>query len=310
MQKKIVLFLIMTGLSVLMHCSYNSGESADIQAGNFPVLTAVPESDPVVLPAPAPLSRWSKSTHTTLSGIAASQWGLTSGRVNEISDASDYPDTYQSGLENGFNQQWSHAYIYDMWFGSVFYLWGDADEDFHDNIDGPPGGEGYNGGYAGYYYGSNQRTGDQYLGYALHYIEDVSLVLHSTAPTSIGLTVPYETTDMLTHHFDFEKWVENNMNSGWQLLNTVRNDYNYYVISDLKQALKNTAWASCAYRGTNSIGYAAWKEYRNCGYPTASGSGTAVLADNTTKMLINAARYAKGAIKYTLDKYGQWSAAY
>jgi len=231
--------------------------------------------------------------------------------VANINDASDDPDTYQAGLDHGYNQQWSHAYIYDDWFGSTFWLWGDADEDFHDNLLGPMGGEGYNGSYAGAYYGaSNQYQGDRYLGYALHYIEDVSITLHSTAPDSLGVTVPYYTVDMLTHHFDFETWVENNLSAGYKLLDAVASDYYYYAVTDPVQAIKNAAWASCAYKGTSSIGYSAWKEYRNCGYPTAAGSGSATLATNTKAMLISAARYAKGAIKFALDTYGQWTSAY
>jgi hypothetical protein len=272
------------------------------------------ENDPIVASdaaAAGAAPKWSEYTHRSLSSIAASQWGLSTGRASNISEASDDPDTYQAGLDNGYNQQWSHAYIYDDWFGAIFYLWGDADHDFHDNIDGPAGGEGYNGSYAGYHYGAaNQYQGDRYLGYALHYIEDVSITVHSTAPDSTGVTVPYYTLDMLTRHFDFEQWVHNNMNAGYMLLNAVANDWYYYPVTNLAQSIKNAAWASCAYKGTSSVGYSAWKEYRNSGYPTAAGTGSAALADNTRKMLIAAGRYAKGAVKYTLDRYGQWSSAY
>jgi hypothetical protein len=278
-------------------------------------LKVADENDPIVIPDSAamslPASRWSEFGHRSLSSVAATQWGLSAARIANISEASDDPDTYQSGLDNGYNQQWSHAYIYDILFGSVFYLWGDANEDFRDNIEGSTGGEGYNGYSAGYYYGNgSQYQGDRYVGYAMHFIEDVSLVLHSTSPTSMGITVSYNTVDMATNHFKFESWINNNLNSGHMLLNAVENDYSYYAITNTSQAAINAAWLSCAYRGTSSVGYSAWKAYRSAGYPTAAGSGSALLADNTRKMLIAAARYAKGAIKYSLDKYGQWAPQY
>ena len=141
-------------------------------------------------------------------------------------------------------------------------------------------------------------------------MEDVSITVHSTAPTSTGITVPMYTIDMVTHHFDFENWVNNNMNAGYNLIDAVASDYYYYPVTDVSQSVKNAAWASCSYKGTSSMGYAAWKEFRNAGYPTGAGTGSAALADNVKKMLISAGRYAKGVVKYTLDKYGQWDSAY
>jgi hypothetical protein len=296
-------------MTALFGCSLGVDRDQDITA---PVtLQAAAENDPITVPeAGGPAAKWSEYTHRSISSIAASQWGLSAGRAANISEASDDPDTYQSGIDNGYNQQWSHAYIYDRWFSTSFYLWGDADQDFHDNIAGPQGGEGYGGLFAGYFYGSNQYQGDRYLGYALHFIEDVSITVHSTAPTSTGITVPFSTVDMLTHHFDFESWVNNNMNAGYNLLDAVANDYYYYPVTDLAQSLKNAAWASCAYKGTSSMGYAAWKAFRSAGYPTGTGTGGSTLAENVKKMLVSAGRYAKGAVKYTMDAYGQWGSEY
>jgi hypothetical protein len=314
--KKAILMSLLACVLVL-GCQMGGMDASDQAGSQKRTLKVADENDPIVVPAtgadnfPTPSTRWSCPTHVSVASIAALQWGLSSARAGVIADASDYPDTYQSGLDNGYKQQWTHAYIYDDWFGSVFYLWGGADTDFHDNIDGPSGGDGYNGSYAGAYYNAgSQYGGDQYLGYAIHYIEDVSLTLHSTAPDSAGVTVPYYTLDMITNHFNFESWVENNLTAGYRLLDAVSADYNYYAVTDLKQAVKNAALASCSYKGTSSIGYTAWKEYRNCGYPTAAGTGSAALVDNTKKMLIAAGRYAKGAIKYALDKYGQWTSQY
>lgn len=315
MTKTAAAFASAAGVAIVLTFAFAGCDQAVAPSANRNaterVLEAVSEDADIELPTELPSARWSERTHTTVAQIAASQWGLSAARVAAIADASDDPDTYQSGLENGYNQQWSHAYIYDCLFSSTYYLWGDAHEDFKDNLDGPLGGEGYQGKYAGYYYGLNdQRGGDKHLGYALHYIEDVSLVLHSTAPTSTGFTVPYYTVDMATKHFAFEDWVNNNLTSGHRLLDAVSADPYYYTITDPKQAVKNAAWASCAYKGTSSVGYLAWKAYRDSGYPTGAGTGNAVLVENTKKMLIAAGRYAKGAIKYTLDKYGQWPSRY
>jgi hypothetical protein len=315
--QKYLRILVLVGIiaGLVTGCDMSRIDPGFDEVSGARTLAEAGENDQIIIPEsayePAPETRWTEYSHRSLSSIAASQWGLSTGRAANISDASDDPDTYQSGLDNGYNQQWSHAYIFDDWFGSVFYLWGDANEDCRDNLNGPTGGEGYNGQYAGYYYTSgNQYQGDRYIGYALHYIEDVSLTLHSTAPTSLGVTVPYYTVDMITNHFNFETWVQNNMYTGHRLMDAVSGDYNYYAVTDPSQALINAAWASCSYKGTSSIGYLAWKEYRNCGYPTASGSGNATLVENTKKMLISAGRYAKGIVKYALDRYGQWTSGY
>jgi len=296
---------------VLISCANPTSADREIAAASLP--QAASEDAEIVIDESSgsikPL--WPVAGHRSVAAIAAAQWGLSSGRAAVISDGSDDPDVYQSGIDNGFNQQWSHAYIYDRWFGTSFYLWGDADEDFKDNLDGPLDGEGYDGKYAGYWYAAgDQGKGDAWLGIALHFIEDVSLTLHSTAPTSVGLTVPMKTVDMLAKHFAFEEWVDANLTSGHCLLDAVESDYYYYAVTDPKTALKNAAWASCAYKGSSSVGYLAWKAYRDSGYPTGAGTGSATLVTNTKKMLIASGRYAKGAIKYALDKYGQWSSAY
>lgn len=298
-------------MASILSCQQAIGGQQALSGSSYPRLLAA-EGEPIELADnPESSPRWTEYNHRSLSWYAASYWGLSSTRANNISEASDDPDSYQSGLDNGWNQQWSHAYIWDCTFGSTYYLWGDAEEDFSQNLNGPLGGEGRDGKYAGYYYAAgNQYAGDRYLGYALHYIEDLSLVLHTTAPTSMGITVDYKTTDMITHHFDFESWVQNNMFSGHRLMDAVAADAYYYAVSDPAQSAVNASWASTAYRGTSSVGYSAWVAYRNAGYPTASGSGSATLAANVKKMLVSAARYARGTVKYALDRYGQWTARY
>jgi hypothetical protein len=308
MKIKNVEFLLI-GLGALAIISCNNPLVSQKQTQIMPELTAVSEEAEITVSdsAPSAASRWPGSAHISVASIAAAQWGLSADRVAIIAEHSDDPDVYQAGLDNGYNQQWSHAYIYDRWFSSSFYLWGDADDDFKENLDGPLGGEGYDGKYAGYWYQNGDRaSGDMWLGIAIHFIEDVSITLHSTAPTSSGITVPMKTTDMLTKHFAFEDWVNANLTSGHCLLDAVAADTLYYPVTDPRTSLKNAAWASCAYKGTSSVGNLAWKAYRDSGYPTGPGTGSAVLVENTKKMLIAAGRYAKGTIKYTLDKYVGW----
>jgi hypothetical protein len=245
---------------------------------------------------------WSEVTHVNLSALAAKRWGLPTTRVNVISDGADDPDEYEAGFDNGFNQQWSHAYIYS-WFG--FWIWGDANENFDDCITGTLAGqlegpECKDGKSASFYYGQgDQRSGDRFLGYATHYVEDVSQVLHASQPD----------IDMLTHHFDYEDWVKNNWLDGYQLGLAVAADNYYYPVTDPQGTVRSAAWAASYWNGS-SYGRTAWNAYRNAGYPTAPGSGSAELAASTTQLLIRASRYTTGALKYALDRYAQWSSQY
>jgi len=180
------------------------------------------------------------------------------------------------------------------------WCWGDADDDLHDNIDQYSGEiespEGYCGRSAKYYYElGDQYMGDWYLGYALHYIEDVGLVLHTTGEQPL---------DMLQHHFDFEAWVHNNLTSGHNFLDSIANDWYYYPVTDLKQAVYDAAYGCCYW--TSTLGKEVWDAYKASGYPTATGAGSPELVKWTARMLKRTARYAKGVIKYALDKYNQW----
>jgi hypothetical protein len=247
---------------------------------------------------------WSELTHVSVAGLAAQKWGLASSRVDTIGNAADDPDTYESGIENGFNQQWSHAYLHSA---LGFWMWGDANENFDDcltgelagQLEGPECKDGLSAWY--YYWSGNQSLGDTYLGYAVHYIEDVSLVLHASDPT-LAL-------DMLTQHFNFENWVKNNWTAGHNFQATVAADNYYYAITNLQQSVRNAAWAG-SYWNSSSAGRKAWNAYRSSGYPTGLGTGNAELVTNTKQMLIRASRYATGAIKYALDAYGEWAPEY
>jgi hypothetical protein len=245
--------------------------------------------------------KWSQLTHKKVVAVAAAKMSLSPARASNMTAASEMPDVYQSGLENGFNQQWSHAF---MLTSGGYWYWGDADDDFHDNINQSTGEiespEGYNKKSAKYYYqAGNQYQGDWYLGYACHYIEDVCLVLHTTVPLGA----------MATKHFAFESWVENNLTAGHRLLDAVTADNYYYVVNDLKTAVNQAAYYTSGYY-SGAYGKKAWDAYVASGYPTAAGTGNAALVANTKGMLVDAGRYVKGTIKYTLDKYGQWTNRY
>ena len=247
-------------------------------------------------------TRWKEVTHEDVASIAASSWGLSSARVAEIEKASTMPDLYQSKIDNGYNQQWSHAYIYNF---LKVWEWGDADDDFHDNINGDSGElespESYNKKWAGYYYQrGDQKKGDWFLGYAIHFIEDVNLVVHTSDP----LFKP----SIVTRHKDFEKWVQNNLNQGHNLISAVKNDSYYYRVTDLKAAVRTSAKNSSYW--TSSLGKKVWSAYKKDNWPTKTGTGSSDLVKYTREMLRNAGRWAKGTIKYTLDKYGQWSNKY
>lgn len=244
------------------------------------------------------LSKWSEATHKSIAYICAKKLYLSEARAVIIRNAAEMPDVYQSGLSNAYNQQWSHAYLYN-YFG--FWTWGDADDDFHDNIDGDSGEsespEGYNGKWAGYYYErDNQSLGDWYLGYAIHFIQDVSLVLHSTFPGWY----------MATHHFDFESWIKNNWSQGHNFQQAAEDVSvsSFYTITGLKAAIRTAASNSNYHKSKNAE--KAWDAYKESGFPTSVGTGNNNAVYYTKKMIAEATKWAGATIVYTLDKYGQW----
>lgn len=299
-----LLFISAIILSGIQACSITEG--MDSSTGTSSAESLSGQGQAVIPDAPLPLSnpeympaKFSATSHVNMTGIAASYWGLPTSRINNIKLASDDPDTYQSGFENGYNQQKSHAYMYSF---LNIWGWGDANQDYRDNLD-KNGGEGYQGHSASYYYGlNNQSMGDKYIGFACHYIEDVSFVLHTTLPTVFDIT-------MLSKHFAFEDWMKNNWSEGHCFMNSVKADGYYYAVTDPEANLKQAAWWS-SYWNEESDGCKAWKAYKSSGYPTAAGTGNADLVRYTRSMHINAARWARGTIKYALDKYGQWSSKY
>lgn len=244
---------------------------------------------------------WAETTHDNYVYLCAVKLGLEGSRAATMRDAAHMPDVFQSGIDNSFNQQWSHAFIITKTFWGAQWVWGDADDDFHDNINGPTGEsespEGYNGKWAGYYYQQgNTSLGDWYLGYACHYIADVSFVLHTTFPD----------IDMAVHHSDFETWVKNNWTAGHNLSSAadVVPVGSYYTISNLKTAINSAARGSNFSYSSNARN--AWDNYKANGFPTTAGSGSATTVYYTKKMVEEATKWTGAAIKYTLNRYNKW----
>jgi len=259
------------------------------------------EFAPVEIPTATP--QFAEETHRNLTHIAAVYWGLPANRAERMTAAADQPDVNQAGFDHLYNQQWSHAYILAS---NNTWIWGDADDDFYGNLEGYDGGlEGHEGwqemSAKEHYDQGNQFMGDWYVGYATHYIEDASLVVHASAPSLTRM-------DLLTKHFAIEDWLKANANQGHRLLDAVAADPYYYPITNSKTSLHNAAYFACYW--SKDVGRRAWDAYRACGYPVAAGSGSPELVAAAKEMLIRAGRYAKGTLKYALDKNGQWVAKY
>jgi hypothetical protein len=244
-----------------------------------------------------PSESLAQSSHSGITFIVAQKLGLSWYRSYIMSYASKKPDDYQSGISNGFNQQWSHAYIYEKVLWWYTHVWGDADEDYHDNLVG--GGDSYGGGSAAYWYTrGHQIYGDWYVGYACHYIQDVSYsVLHTSIPGWY----------MATKHGAYEEWIESNWETGHKFANTVRSvsKYSYYTVSNLKGAIKSAAKYACYDRGTESK--QAWNNWKASGFPTGAGQGNWAAVYYTRLMLIRSTKWTGGTIRYALNRYNQWN---
>lgn len=259
--------------------------------------TAVENDEVVETPAlelEVPSESLAKASHTSITFIVAQKLGLSWYRSYVMSYAAKLPDDYQSGISNGFNQQWSHAYIYTKTLWWTWHCWGDADEDFRDNLLG--GGDSWGGGSAAYWYTRNyQIYGDWYVGYASHYIQDVSFgKLHTTIPG----------WNLAVHHGDYESWIANNWETGHRFADTVRgvSKYSYYSFSNLKGAIRSAA----KYGYESSTSNNAWNNYKASGFPTGAGSGNWAAVYYTRLMLQRSTKWTGGTIKYALNRYNEW----
>lgn len=240
-------------------------------------------------------------THKSMTYICAKKLNLSEERAIIMRDASIMPDFYQAGIENGYNQQWSHAFMLKKTIFGTSWVWGDADDDFHDNLDGDSGEvespEGYNGKWAGHYYKKGERDlGDWYVGYACHFMEDIGFVLHTSFPNIA----------MLAHHLDFEVWMDNNWNQGYRFIDDASSisPSDYHYIEKPKQAINQAAKASNWYY--SKYGKKAWEAYQASGYPTKAGTGNQELVDYTRSMIKETTKWTGGTIQYALNKYKQW----
>ncbi|MBF0300455.1 MAG: hypothetical protein HQK51_17185 [Oligoflexia bacterium] len=252
--------------------------------------------------------------HQAITKVACEFWSLSEERTKNIMLGSRMPDIYQRGLSHLFNQQWSHGLLYGK---NRTWRWGDANEDFHDNLLGTKGidqnrnsspedetenlfHEGWNNGSADQFYlKDDQTTGDWYLGYASHFIEDVTIPPHTTSPFPGRL-------DILYHHASFEVWLTNNLEKGHRLIDAAALDNEYYIVTDPSEDLKRAAWNSC-YWNEEGYGKEVWDNYVSDGYPTKENSGSPELVKNAKNMITEAVRWSRGTIKWGLDQYNQWT---
>ena len=268
---------------------------AAVPTAAAPAETAVEIDDLVEI---EPKDSMAQSSHNSITYIVAKKLGLSTYRAGIMRDAANMPDYYQAPAGGSINIIWSHAFYINSW-GWVW--WGDADDDYHDNLDGDSGEwespEGFNRKSAAYYYMRGDRnTGDWYVGYASHYIEDISFsVLHSTG-----------SAEMLLHHGDYENWIENNWETGHNFKATVESvsASSYYTVSEPKAALKAAAKGSNYHKSYKAR--TAWNNFKSSGFPTGVGSGNWAAVYYTKLMLKETTKWAGGTVNYALDTYNQW----
>ena len=247
-------------------------------------------SKPYVIPDSAlinPSAKWLGVTHGNMSAICATQWGLNTIRINNISKASLMPDVYDVQGPIPYTNVWYHGWAQII---NGIWAWGNADMACKNNIQG----YGLNSKSSNYYFShGNPGYGDWYMGYASHYMEDCGNAWHTS------LSIP-----QFTCHFNYEQWVAENWTSGHNFSSTVINDFYYYVVIDPAKSTRNLATYS------NSKNNTIYKAYINSGYPTTAGTGNQILINETRNLLFQTARYIKGLYKYTLDKNNAWNVTY
>ncbi|MBF0314665.1 MAG: hypothetical protein HQK52_14690 [Oligoflexia bacterium] len=226
--------------------------------------------------------KYKKYNHIDFAGLAAEYWGLPNSRVENIKKASLLPDLNQRGLSNLFNHQWSHAYFLNA-EGEV--TWGDAHEDFNDNLIGPTGDRASEAweeqSAAKFYEENNQQKGDWYLGYAVHYIVDASILVHCSSSYQLNW-------DLVTHHLRFESWIHDNFTEGHNFRALMAADKEYYEVSEPMEALHKAAMGASYW--TSDLGRSIWDQYRNESYPSGVGSGSKELVQLVSQMMVNSLR--------------------
>ncbi|MBF0361867.1 MAG: zinc dependent phospholipase C family protein [Oligoflexia bacterium] len=248
-------------------------------------------------------------THQSLVEIALKSFFLSKNRINNIIAATIVPDAHPNIIAL-LKHPWTHLYMLNK---RGNWSWGGADKYFQDNLichnqnsnyenNSCSRVRGYSGLSAEYYYlQNNQKAGDWYLGYAVHFVTDVSTVIHSSLPSLTRL-------DILFKHTSFEQWIKNNFSKGHNFLSKIQNEKEIYQINDPAEDLKDIAERSSYW--TSDVGYNVWNSYAENGYPVSEGTGDQELVENTIIMLKNTLSYIKGTIQFTLNKYQQLESKY
>lgn len=234
--------------------------------------TTVTADEPVAIPTPvqstpAPDSKWWGGGHIDLATLAGQHMGFS--RATTMGSYADDPDTNDGGWSNLYYQQLSHAYMYTD-IGNLWY-WGTANLACQDW---------FNTAKANYSAGS-KANGDKYLGYATHYMADVSNSYHADIDYQIW---PSAATHAQVEQYIGDHWAD--------VMNYIRNDYYYYAVSDPNATVK--AIALHTHLDHNAI-YSAYQQSDKTNFMN--------LEKENIKMV---ARYLKGLIKYCLDQGHGW----
>ena len=240
---------------------------------------------------------YSDVPHKSIAYIAALKLGLPENRAATMKDASIEPD-YNADILHV-----KHAYLLDKNFNFVFGL---ADSAFEDNIQGTPD---FSEPAKYYYTNKNYNVGDYKLGYACHYIEDVSLFLHTSGDPPLNWSYWIN-----VNHKWFEEWISNNWNTGHNFAAVadsvpVEEYYDFPTLygSDISRAVVDLARKSTIYADYGNIKtyFNSWK--KDAWENQTTGAGTCPeFLPYMNYVVKEAVKFVGGAIKYTLDKYDGW----
>lgn len=250
-----------------------------------------------------PNNKYHETTHVSLLVLALKPYIKSEKRIKNISDAAALPDKHIH-ISDLLRHPWGHLYSYCFW-GK--WCWGGADYHFEENLEGAQNSNGISrhsadGFSAKYYYERNdQQKGDWYLGYALHFIEDATILVHASMATIWRF-------DLITKHDAFEKWIAKNYTQGINFNSRIKDDNIVYEIKNPAQDLRAAA-ASMSY-WKSDLARKVWDSYISNGYPREVGEGNEELIEATTMMLKNTLRYTKGAVKFALEKFNQTTSSY
>jgi hypothetical protein len=250
---------------------------------NLPVELQMPQYDITEFETSVHL-KYGWNGHKEIAKLCAQQWGLTGTRVTRMMEGANAPDTKDNeGVVPG-TQQWRHGYV----FAYGVYIWGTADQWCYNVIKGT--GIGGNSWYTCFSrYPSDKSNGDYCLGYAGHYMMDLTNPWHCAANIVSQ-----------ANHGNYEKWIEANWWDGWQFYKQISTGTTYYAITDPAATCRSVAKAS--YNVSASLNNA----YNASGSPIGVGTGNSTLVSMTRTQITIAGKYMRGLIKYTLDAKSAW----